>query len=198
MADEMTYNNGYHYVRDDNDDHDDLHLAALVASNGDASRDIADAGRDLTGFIGTSGQHVDIMSAVREEGGDGKATTWNARGHVSDLINHNTLHLTERIMDSTKENVIVTLQEGSRGRETTLEAKSDLMREHCETQKLVIKEASDTRIAVREEAERTRELIRDEHRSILERELAAKGEENTLLKLQINLLSSGTGPLSAK
>jgi hypothetical protein len=101
-------------------------------------------------------------------------------------------------MDSTKENVIVTLQEGSRGRETTLEAKSDLMREHCETQKLVIKEASDTRIAVREEAERTRELIRDEHRSILERELAAKGEENTLLKLQINLLSSGTGPLSAK
>lgn len=198
MADEMTYNNGYHYVRDNDDNRDDLFIAAAVHAEGDANRDVADAGRDLA--AANAGGVRDLVNANADANRDvldanrDLFQALHGAGRDRDLTEQ--IGRVERVVvEQAKDNVIVTQAEGSRGREVTLETKADLMREHCETQKLVIKEASDTRAAVREEAERTRELVRDEHRALLQRELDAKSEENTLLKLQINLLSSGTGPL---
>lgn len=197
VADQMTYDKGYHYVRD-NDDHDDLFVAAAVHAEGDANRDVADAGRDLA--ASNAGGVRDLVNANADANRDvldanrDLFQALHGAGRDRDLTEQ--IGRVERVVvEQAKDNVIVTQAEGSRGREVTLETKADLMKEHCETQKLVIKEASDTRAAVREEAERTRELVRDEHRALLQRELDAKSEENTLLKLQINLLSSGTGPL---
>lgn len=193
--------------------------AALISSGDDASRDVADAGRDLTmsgddasrdltSALADAGRDVDIMSAVREEGGNSRATTLDARGHVTDAINEvgrqgleNTLREgaagRQVTLEQSKDNVERILEQGSMGRETTLKATADLMREHCETQKLVIKEACETREAVRDEGERTRELIRDEANAALLRELTASQNANSLLQLRIDILSGGgPGPLS--
>ena len=177
--------------------------AALIASGDDAGRDVADAGRDLA--MEGSDAARDLTAAVADANRDLVSAVADAGRDLSSALHdsHRDRDLTEQVgrvervvVEQAKDNVIVTGREGSRGRETTLEAKSDLMKEHCETQKLVLQEGSLTREAVHAEAEKTRELVRDEHRALLQRELDAKSEENTLLKLQINLLSSGTGPLN--
>lgn len=228
MADEMTYNNGYHYVRDDNDNgHDGVLLGQHLGTVGSAGRDIDDAGRDLTSASADANRDLinanadanrDLISALH--GGDQHssilAAVLDSRAHVTDALNHVGRDVLrdggatrEEVAQQGKENIIGILDQGSRGRETTLaqaaeirndiaDAHSQNLLAHCETQKLVIKEHCETREAVREEGVRTREVVIAEARACLERELARVGEENTLLKLQLNLLSSGTGPLSAK
>lgn len=184
--------NGHH-------DRDRSFEAALIASGDDSAREATvaagDAARDLSGFIGTSGQHVDLMSAIREEGGDNRQATERARGDLASSIIAGDKDSIIATLQASKENVTATLDQGSRGREVTLESKSDLMEQHCETQKLVLEEGSRTREAVHAEAERTRELVRDEFRDQLARELSDAKASNGLLQLQINLLSSGNGPL---
>ncbi len=223
MADEMTYHNGYHYVRD-NDDHDDVFVAQAVHAEGDAARDVADAGRDLTSAVGDANrdlfqagfngnQHSQILDALRgvqgmvqHEVADGfRDTAQDVSGAHRDILRE-AASVREEVAQQGKENVINILDQGSRGRETTLAQSAEIRNDiadahtqnllaHCETQKLVIKEHCETREAIREEGVRTREVVVNEARAVLERELAAKDQENTLLKLQINLLSSGTGPL---
>lgn len=235
MADgEMTYHNGYHYVRDNDNGHEDVLLGQLISSNGDAARDASDSNRDLISAVGDASrdlinatsngtQHSDLMGAVvgnREVTRDAQAhivsdvadgfrdTAQDVGGAHRDILRESAA-IREEVAQQGKENIIGILDQGSRGRETTLaqaaeirndiaDAHSQNLVAHCETQKLVIKEHCETREAVREEGVRTRDLIVTESRALLERELAAKSEENTLLKLQLNLLSSGTGPLAAR
>lgn len=220
VADETLYHNGYHHIRDDHDDHDSVLLGQSINANGSAARDVADAGRDLTSAVGDAGrdlinasfngtQHGNILDAIRDaqahvqhEVSDGlRDTVSGVSGAHRDILRE-AASVREEVGQQGKENIVGILDQGSRGRETTLaqaaeirndiaDAHSQNLLAHCETQKLVIKEHCETREAVREEGVRTREVVVSEHRALLERELAAKGEENTLLKLQLNLLSGG-------
>lgn len=157
-----------------------------------------DASRDLAAANASAGRDLDSANA---EGVRDQAAALYGAGRDRDFAEQ--IGRVERVVvEQAKDNVIATAQslkenlvnvkdEGSRGREVTLEAKADLMKEHCETQRLVIEKACEVKEAVHQEANATRELIRDEHRALLQRELDAKSEENTLLKLQINVLSGG-------
>lgn len=227
MADETLYHNGYHHIRDDHDDHDSVLLGQSINANGSAARDVADAGRDLTsavadanrdlfqaGFNGN--QHSQILDALRgvqgtvqHEVADGfRDTAQDVSGAHRDIIRESAA-IREEVGQQGKENVVEILREGSRGRETTLaqaaevrndiaDAHSQNLLAHCETQKLVIKEHCETREAIREEGVRTRELVSTEARAVLEREISRVGDENTLLKLRLDILSGGgTGPLRA-
>jgi hypothetical protein len=286
--------------------HDDVLLGQHLGTVGSAGRDIDDAGRDLTSssadanrdLINANGdanrdlinanasgtQHTAILGSVLREGGDGRATTLGASGHVRDSVHNTGQHLTHEVADGHRhltdtvhrsahdveaavsagtqfvtdnvthgnqnlgslithgqqavtadihstaqrlgdgqvlwgknilENVLQNrydlardiLNEGCKGRETTLTAaaqiredlataKADLMKEHCETQRLVITEHCKTREQVAAESVRTRELISAEARATVEREISRIGEENTLLKLRIDILSAGGGPLA--
>lgn len=245
---------GVYPVNHGGDNRGDHGLAAfsLLGNLHDASRDIAAANTanlsNLTAAGASAGRDVDIMSAVREEGGDGRDTTRDAAHQVTDGVSNGFQHLThevsngfqhlghgmssgfqhvndnlfvgikniaenvlregasmrEELAQQGKENAILTLEQASKGRETTQavgaqiredigDAHTQNLLAHCETQKLVIKEHCETREAVREEGVRTRDLIVAESRACLERELAAAKEEATLLKIQLNLLSSGNG-----
>lgn len=235
--------------------------AAFLGNLHDASRDIAASNTSHLANLGVSnasaGRDVDLMSAVREEGGDGRDATRDAASQVTHEVSNGVQHLEQDLSNGfqhlgsdignsvqhlghevsqgflhmahenadafrdltgnqhnahrdiiregsatradvnirAKENVEHILDQGSRGRETTLQAKADLMREHCETQRLVIEKACEVKEVVHAEANLTRELIRDEGRAILQRELDEARSQNGLLQLQINLLSSGNGPL---
>lgn len=293
MADEMTYHNGYHHVRDRDDHHEEVLLGQHLGTVGSAGRDVDDAGRDLTSAVADANrdlinangdanrdlinatsngsQHSSILGAVLGQGGAGIAATHAASGHVRDSVNNAAQHLTHEVADGHRhltdtvqhvgdanadatrsghqnlgslithgfqnvtadvhntaqrlgdgqvmwgknilENVLQTkydlardiLTEGCKGRETTLataaqiredlaDAKADLMKEHCETQKLVITEHCKTREQLAAESVKTRELISAEARATVEREISRIGEENTLLKLRLDILSSGSGP----
>lgn len=177
----------------------------LINANADAQRDLADAQRDFDAALHNADAHRDIIEQVSQVE---TTTVSQAKDNVIRTLEQGAMGR-ETTLAGFKDQIRETIDQASRGRETTLatsaqiredlaDAKSELLLAHCETQKLVIKEHCETREAVREEGVRTRETVITEARAVLERELAAKSEENTLLKLQINLLSSGTGPLSAR
>lgn len=226
MADETTYHNGFLHARDRHDDHGEVLLGQHLGTVGSAGRDVDDAGRDLTSAVAdatrdmvsagddatrdlinsnTNGsQHASILDAIR-----------SSSARVSDNVNfvgrdvlREAASVREEVAQQGKENIVGILDQGSRGRETTLaqaaevrndiaDAHSQNLLAHCETQKLVIKEHCETREAVREEGVRTRDVIVAEARAVLEREISRVSEENTLLKLRIDILSGGgTGPLA--
>lgn len=227
MADEMTYHNGYHYVRDNDDDHDEVLLGQHIASVGSAQRDVSDAGRDLTAASADANrdlisagddatrdlinshnngsQHATLLAAVLE----GRGQLGDRIGQVQTDVARESGAVREEVAQQGKENIVGILDQGARGRETTLretqevrndiaDAHSQNLLAHCETQKLVIKEHCETREAVREEGVRTREAVREEARAVLERELRVVQESNSLLQLRLDILSGGgPGPLRA-
>lgn len=236
---EMTYHNGYHYVRDNgNDDHDEVLLGQHLATVGSAGRDVDDAGRDLTSAVADANRDLisagddatrDLINAHNDSSAHAQilAAIGASTGRVADLVNANgrdilreSAAVREEVAQQGKENIVgildqgsrgreVTFDQGSRGRETTLatsaqiredlaDAKADLMKEHCETQKLVITEHCKTREQLAAEAVRTRELISAEARATVEREMTSLREANSLLQLQLNLLSAPATPLAAR
>jgi len=144
----------------------------LDNANSDATRDVLDANRDLSAALHAGGRDRDFAEQI---------------GRVERVVVEQAKDNVIATGHALKENVQHILDQGSRGRETTLEAKADLMKEHCETQRLVIEKACEVKEAVHQEANTTRELIRDEARAVLQRELDAIKQENTLLKLQVNV-----------
>lgn len=154
----------------------------LDNANSDATRDVLDANRDLMGALHHGGRDRDFAEQI---------------GRVERVVVEQAKDNVIATGHALKENVQHILDQGSRGRETTLEAKSDLMKEHCETQRLVIEKACEVKEAVHQEANTTRELIRDEHRALLQRELDAIKQENTLLKLQVSVGGGGIGTARA-
>lgn len=183
-----------HLTHEMNDGH--RHLTDTVQAVGTAN---ADATRDGVQNLGSMITHgfQNVTSDVHNTAqrlGDGQVM-WGK--NILENVLQNRYDLARDILSEGCKGREATLSTAAQIREDLADAKADLMKEHCATQRLVIEQHCETREAVREEGVRVRDVVIAEARAELDRDLAAASQENTLLKLRIDILSGGgPGPFS--